>query len=97
MPVRKWKVAEARARLSEVLGQAQREPQVIENRGREIAVIVAIDDYRRLTEVADRTAPAGRLAAFLHLSAEVRAAGGAEIRLPRRKPRPSPFGSGSAR
>ena len=43
-----WSVAEAKARLSEVLNQTQQEPQVIENRGREVAVVLSMADYQRL-------------------------------------------------
>jgi prevent-host-death family protein len=48
MSVRRWNVAEAKAKLSEVLSQASREPQVIENRGREVAVVLSIQDYQDL-------------------------------------------------
>ncbi len=91
MALRKWKVVEAKARLSQVLGEAQRGPQIIENRGREVAAVVGIEDFRRLQALEEHAAPAGRWAEFLRFSAELRKAGGAVVRLPRRTPRPSPF------
>jgi prevent-host-death family protein len=43
-----WSVSEAKARLSALLAKARRGPQVIENRGEEVAVVLSITEYRRL-------------------------------------------------
>jgi antitoxin Phd len=44
-----WKLEAAKARLSEVVRQAaEHGPQTITVRGREAAVLVSADDYRRL-------------------------------------------------
>lgn len=48
--MKNWSVSEAKARLSELLGKAKRDPQVIENRGEEIAVVLSIAEYERLRE-----------------------------------------------
>jgi prevent-host-death family protein len=40
-----WSVAAAKQRLSEVLRQAAREPQTIENRSRPVAVVIAADTF----------------------------------------------------
>lgn len=42
-------VAEAKMRLSEVLRDASAGPTVIHSRGRDVAVVVAVEDYARLT------------------------------------------------
>jgi len=56
-------VAEAKSKLSEVLREATQGPMVIHSRGRDLAVVLAVEDYERL--VADqRTRRAGG-AAFL--------------------------------
>lgn len=48
--MKNWSVSEAKARLSELLGKVRRAPQVIENRGEEIAVVISIAEYERLRE-----------------------------------------------
>lgn len=45
----KWQVQEAKARLSELVERAQSEgPQVISRHGKESAVVLSIEEYRRL-------------------------------------------------
>jgi prevent-host-death family protein len=44
-----WSISEAKAKWSALLAKARRAPQVIENRGEEVAVVVSIAEYRRLT------------------------------------------------
>jgi prevent-host-death family protein len=47
-----WQVQEAKSKLSELLERAQREgPQVITKHGVERAVVLSIDDYRRLIQL----------------------------------------------
>lgn len=41
-------VAEAKSRLSEVLRDTAQAPAIIHNRGRDLAVLLAIEDYERL-------------------------------------------------
>ncbi|MEN0110447.1 MAG: type II toxin-antitoxin system Phd/YefM family antitoxin [Planctomycetota bacterium] len=43
-----WTIAEAKARLSEVLNRVQQAPQVITRRGKEFVVLDG-EEYRRLT------------------------------------------------
>jgi prevent-host-death family protein len=48
-----WPVQDAKARFSELLDTAQREgPQVVTRRGREAAVLVPIEQWRRLQAAA---------------------------------------------
>jgi len=45
----RWQVQEAKQRLSEVLERAQRVgPQVVTRHGREVAVVLSMEDYEAL-------------------------------------------------
>jgi prevent-host-death family protein len=58
-----WSVAEAKARLSELLGHALNDgPQAITRRGREIAVVVSAEEWHR------KMSRSGSLAEFLAAS-----------------------------
>lgn len=46
---RRLGIAEAKSKLSEVLRDVAQGPMVIHNRGRDLAVVLAIEDYERLT------------------------------------------------
>ncbi len=46
-----WQVQEAKQRLSELLRAAEAEPQVITRHGEDVAVVVDIARWRRLTGV----------------------------------------------
>lgn len=89
---RRWKVADAKARLSEVLHEAERQPQIISSRGREVAVVVSMEQYSDLVRSREREAPRERLAEFLRFAERLRSEGGATLALPRRRTRRSPFG-----
>lgn len=86
-----WGLAEAKARLSEVLERAAREPQVIKRRGRAVGVVVDIGQFGETQRRAMLGSAEPRMQAFLDASAAVRAQGGVELRLARREPRKSPF------
>ncbi|WP_394836856.1 type II toxin-antitoxin system Phd/YefM family antitoxin [Pendulispora rubella] len=87
----RWNIAEAKASLSELVREAAGAPQRLENRGREVAVVLSVDEYQRLVEQAETGSAGARMRSFLQASAEVRAAGGVELELPLREPRASPF------
>src|SRR5256885_1608460 len=84
----RWSVAEAKARLSNLLARTQLRPQTIDNRGVEVAVMISIKQYRDLVERAERSSPEARLAEFLEASEQLRDEGGAELRIPKRAGRP---------
>ena len=47
----RWQLQEAKQRFSELLRHARAHgPQVVTKHGEEVAVVVSIEDYRRLTE-----------------------------------------------
>ena len=88
---RYWSVAEAKARLSQLISDARRGPQVIANRGREVAIVLDVDRYRRVTDEAAAAQPSEAWHSFLAYSAAVRARGGGTLAVTRRARRSSPF------
>lgn len=83
-----WNIAAAKAGLSRLVREARHRPQVIENRGRPVAVVVSAEEYQRTTAAGRAT---DRWQMVLALSAELRAEGGTTLRIPSRRPRRSPF------
>lgn len=79
-----WSVAEAKARLSELMEQARTRPQTIERRGQPLVVVLSVEQF----EDSDDTA---RWRRFVQTCAQIRAAGGARLSVPRRTSRRSPF------
>ena len=73
-----WSVAEAKARLSEVIDRAQGEPQVITRNGKPSAIVVSVEEWAR------KTTRKGTLAEFL-LNSPLR---GAELDLDRQRDDP---------
>ena len=59
-PHANWTIADAKARLSEVIARAHREgPQIITKNGRSTAVVVSIEEWEK------KSARSGSLAEFL--------------------------------
>ncbi len=50
MSSRRWSIASAKAEFSAVVRRAARSPQVIENRGEPVAVVLSFDAYQRVAE-----------------------------------------------
>jgi prevent-host-death family protein len=57
-----WQLSEAKNRLSEVVASARQAAQVITVHGRETAVVISVEEYRRLTR------PKSSFVAFLRES-----------------------------
>jgi antitoxin Phd len=55
--MRSWALQDAKARLSEVVRAAKKEPQTITLRGEEAAVLVSAEEYRRLKSRGARSKP----------------------------------------
>jgi prevent-host-death family protein len=87
----RWSVAEAKARLSEMIQEAQLEPQVISSRGREVAVLMGMQQYDELLQLKHANGPRERLEEFLTVSQQVRSGGGVELTLADRELRNSPL------
>ena len=89
-------VAETKARLSEVLRSVERGPTVVHNRGRDVAVLLGIEEYERLRASAERTP----MARFLDDTDALRArfGGGADLEIERLALAPrDPFTPGKRR
>jgi len=56
-------VAEAKSKLSELLREAAKGPTIIHSRGRDLVVVLAIEDYERL--ISDQAPPETGGASFL--------------------------------
>ena len=63
MPMKSVPATEAKNRLGALLDEAQREPIVIRRQDRDIAVVMSMADYERLTS--------GNIRAFMELRNEV--------------------------
>lgn len=70
-------VAEAKAELSRVLREAPAGPTIIHSRGRDLAVIVDIDEYQRLRVQAAEPEPA--MSRFLDRIAELKRRSGGGV------------------
>jgi prevent-host-death family protein len=63
--VRRVGVAEAKAQLPEILRTAPRRRTIIQRRGRDVAVVIGIDELRRLEEAAGGATTGARMLARL--------------------------------
>ena len=83
-----WSAAEAKAKLSEVLEEAQKEPQKIRNRGKPVAVVVSMREYESLREAAEAQRYQNETGVFRLLSQlndlKARAGGALDMKLPGR-------------
>jgi prevent-host-death family protein len=90
-----WSVARAKAALSQVLAATAAAPQVIEKRGKPVAVVISLEQYQQsIGDPAEGAARLGRWQAFLRASGELRSGGGANLARSKRTPRGSPFRAG---
>ena len=78
-----WSVSEAKARLSEVLSRARKGPQVIENRGEPVAVVISKREFDRLQHLHAAPKPSA-MAEFLEFTRHLRQQGDLEFELPAR-------------
>lgn len=85
-----WKAAHAKAHFSQVLRDAQQQPQVIENRGQVVAVVLSIHEYLALRECREQSEPVQRWADFLSDSEQLRTESGPELVCPARLDRAFP-------
>jgi prevent-host-death family protein len=57
-------VSEAKAKLSQTVRELENTPTIIHNRGRDVAVLISIEDYERLL-AAERSANTPTMSSFL--------------------------------
>jgi prevent-host-death family protein len=86
-----WSVAAAKASFSRVLHDAEAKPQVIDNRGTPVAVVISIAAYRQTICDPDSDLAGARWRKFLAHSAALRKTGGVTLDIPPRQPRRDPF------
>lgn len=86
-----WSVAQAKAQLSTVLRLAESEPQVVESRGKAVAVVVGVADFAKVGDPVEGTLVGARWRRFLELSETIRQEGGGTLPRTQRTARPSPF------
>jgi prevent-host-death family protein len=53
----RWSVQDGKARFSELIDSARREPQTVTKHGKPAAVVVAVDEYERLRRLERLKAP----------------------------------------
>jgi prevent-host-death family protein len=87
----RWSVGRAKAQFSAMLAEAEHAPQLVERRGKPVAVVVSADDFARIGKLESGTLFGARWRRFLDISSTVRGEGGAVLKIPRRRPRASPF------
>lgn len=87
----RWKIAEAKARFSHVLREASTAPQVIMNRGRQVAVVLSPETYHAFRAMASEMAPKARMADFLQFTEKLRQEPGMTLETPVRSTRNAPF------
>jgi len=90
-----WSIAEAKARFSELVLSVRERPQRVTKRGRNVAVVIAPDEYARLSGAVERREQQP-MRAFLEAAEKLRAGEALGLELPRRKrakARKDPFGS----
>lgn len=88
-----WSVAEAKAKLSEVLARAKRSPQVIESRGEPVAVVLSLHEFDRLKAASAGPRKTG-MQLWLEQVESMKRDGDMELQLPPRQSepmRPDPF------
>lgn len=86
----RWKVAEAKQRLSEVIRSAANEPQLIYNRGRLVAAVVDPKTLQAFESWQQKKKGISVADAFAELR-RVAAEEGYELELPTRQDRPNPL------
>jgi prevent-host-death family protein len=92
-----WNVAQAKQRLSEVIREAAHEPQLIVNRNRPVAAVIAVEElaaYRawKAEKAAQQAAPQTLFDAFAELRQLMINAGFEDgLEIPSRTTRPNAF------
>jgi len=66
-----WKIANAKTQFSELISQAAKEPQVICNREKPVAVVLNFDEYNRLRDLDAIVHRRPKLAKFAEYSIQL--------------------------
>lgn len=71
---REWSVREAKSKFSELIAEAEKEPQTIMNRGRRQAVVINIGEFEKMTKDLLELRRLFKRQNVLNLQKEIRAA-----------------------
>jgi prevent-host-death family protein len=77
-------VSEAKSKLSQALRELENSPTIIHNRGRDVAVLISMEDYERLV-AAERTASAPTMKSFLEAVDDLKQQFGGGAAMPRER------------
>jgi len=80
-----WSTATAKARLSELIDRTADSPQVIERRGKRVAVVVAAPLFDELKAAAALAAAGSPMTRFLERTEELKESGDLALRMPKRR------------
>ena len=64
----KWKIADAKVNFSELIRKAEKEPQLIYNRDRMVAVVVSRDEYEEFERIKKAGSERNIASAFNEIS-----------------------------
>jgi len=85
-----WKVADAKARFTDLIRKSEKEPQIITRHGTRVSVVLSYDSYIALKKYETEGQSLARIDHFLHLSTEFRTEGGYDLPEQNRRSRPGP-------
>ena len=66
-----WKIATAKSQFSELISQAEKEPQVVCNREKPVVVVLNFDEYNRLRDLEALVHRRPKLAKFAEYSIQL--------------------------
>lgn len=84
-----WKISEAKARLSEVVGHCVEEPQVLYNRKKPVAALIDMEEYEAFLEYK-KSKQKKTIAEWLDELEEIKKREPGDFELPPRTSRPVP-------
>lgn len=88
--MKEWKISEAKARLSEVVGLCVKEPQVLYNRKKPVAALVDMDEYEDFLKYKE-SQKKPTMAELLAELDEIKKREPGDFELPPRTSRPIPY------
>lgn len=88
--MKEWKISDAKARLSEVVGHCVEEPQVLYNRKKPVAALIDMDEYEAFQKYK-QSKKKKTVAEWLDELDEIKKQEPGDFELPPRTSRPVPY------
>ncbi|ADE55682.1 type II toxin-antitoxin system Phd/YefM family antitoxin [Coraliomargarita akajimensis] len=88
--MKRWKISEAKARLSEVVSSCVEEPQVLYNREKPVAALIDMEEYEQFLEYK-KSQRKKTMAEWLEELDEIKKQEPGDFELPPRTSRPIPY------